>query len=295
MPYQSGVIAAKNHVVAREGRGSMPAHFRPQNQALMYRSSSVNPSAADDRDQLSGMGIVLSGNGLGDNGLTSAAQRRRLAHNINHLHTAQRGRLGQLAATGSPNANPLNSQVDMSFQEALRSTSGGGPLSSPSTIVDRIRRDLTDSWEISMGWSGATRVYVAQLVRTTPTGQHMVLLTSDDLATDQDARNYIAAHEFARQSVQGKPPRMLFNAQLNTANASSQAVQRSQMVPMVASEQANFPGEYQPGGNVTNLTNREVTALEMDGLGALPSTPTLIGLAFVVGGAIWFLKKRKRA
>jgi hypothetical protein len=294
----SGIVPSKNLVTAREGRGAMPGYLRPSNQALLYRSASANPSVADDRDQLAGMGVVLSGNGMGDNGLTSGAELRRLAHRVDHLHTAQRAKLGQLADAGSPNANPLPTGFSMSFQQAMRSMPAGTPMSSQSTIVDRIRRDLTDSWEISQAWSGATSVYVAQLVRTTPTGQHMILVTSDDLATEQDARSYIQAHEFARQSVQGTPPRLLFNSNLMhsqggaAANLSGAVAQRSQVVPYVPGPAAAWPGRYQPGGNVTNLTNREVQKLEMDGLGAMPSTTTMLGLAAIVGAAVLYFRRK---
>jgi hypothetical protein len=305
MAYRTaGVVPSKHLVTAREGQGAMPAHFRPQNQALLYRSASANLSAADDRDQLAGMGVVLSGNGLGDNGLSSLGAIRRLAHRVDHLHAAQRGRLegflGQLGAAGSPNANPLPTGVSMTFQEAMRALPAGSPMSTQSTIIDRIRRDLTDSWEISQAWSGASKVYVAQLVRTTPTGQHMVLLTSDDLSTEEDARSYIQAHEFARQSVQGKPPRILFNADLTKAQGlnglgnlgSSAAVRRSLMVPNVPGPAAAWPGRYQPGGNVTNLTNREVQRLEMDGLGAMPSSTTMLGLAALAGAAYLYFRRK---
>jgi hypothetical protein len=305
MAYRTaGVVPSKHLVTAREGSGAMPAHFRPQNQALLYRSASANPSAADDRDQLAGMGVVLSGNGMGDNGLTSPGQTRRLARKVDHLHSAQRGKLegflGQLGAAGSPNANPLPTGISMSFNEAMRALPAGSPMSSQSTIIDRIRRDLTDSWEISQAWSGATQVFVAQLVRTTPTGQHMILLTSDDLSTEQDARSYIQAHEFARQAVQGKPPRLQFNSDLTKAQGllglgnlgSSAAVRRSLMVPTVPGPSAAWPGRYQPGGNVTNLTNREVQRLEMDGLGAMPSTTTFLGLAALAGAAYLYFKRK---
>ena len=305
MAYRTaGVVPSKHLVTAREGRGSMPGYLRPSNQALLYRSASANPSVADDRDQLAGMGVVLSGNGMGDNGLSSPGQVRRMAHRVDHLHTAQRakleGFLGQLGAAGSPNANPLPTGTSMTFQQAMRALPAGSPMSSQSTIIDRIRRDQTDSWEISQAYSGATLVYVAQLVRTTPTGQHMILLTSDDLSTEQDARNYIQAHEFARQSVQGKPPRMLFNADLTKAQGllglgnlgSGATVRRSLMVPDVPGPAAAWPGRYQPGGNVTNLTNREVQRLEMDGLGAMPTSTTLLGVAALVGAAVLYFRRK---
>ena len=311
MAYRTaGVIPSRNVVTAREGKGAMPGYLRPSNQALLYRSASANPSVADDRDQLAGMGVTLSGNGMGDNGLSSPGQIRRLARQVDHLHTAQRGRLegflGQLGATGSPNANPLPTGISMTVQEAMRALPAGSPMSSQSTIIDRIRRDQTDSWEISEAYSGATLVYVAQLVRTTPTGQHMILLTSDDLSTEQDARNYIQAHEFARQAVQGKPPRIIFNANLNENQSTtrakglmglgnlgaSAAVRRSLMVPNVPGPAAAWPGRYQPGGNVTNLTNREVQRLEMDGLGAMPSTTTLLGVAAIVGAAVLYFRRK---
>lgn len=291
---RTGYVPSKNLVVAREGQGAMPGYLRPGNQARMFRSASANPSVADDRDQLAGMGVVLSGNGLGDNGLSSPAQLRRLARRVDHLHVAQRARLGQLADAGSPNASPVSTRTDLTFHQAMRNMPGSTPTGQQSQVVDRIRRDLTDSWEISTFWDGATRIYTAQLVRTTPTGQHMILLTSDDLATEEDARSYIRAHEFARQATQGKPPRILFNARLSAANGGQAAVKQSQVVPFVASPSSPFPGMYQPGGNVTNVTANEAQKLSVDGLGAL-TDPSMLGLIAVGVGAFLFLRRKKRS
>ena len=275
-PNKSIVLAAER----------MPAQFRPGNQAVLVRSAAANRSYSDPRDFVPGMGAVQDGNGTGDNGLSPGGSNRRLQAFRSFLDAQK------LQDAGSPNANPGDA-VMYTTTEALMAQM---PSSGSAQVIARVPRDQSSAWEVVKRTSFTGQpVYTADLVHEGET-----TFVSDELATETDARNFVQAQQFSRSFLDNKPsPRgSAFNrdlfaktspfrkpANVNAATASSQA-----LVPFVDSPAPVLPTSYQPGGNVSNLTQNEIDRLQMDGLDT--TTGAAIGLG-VVGLAALFLIFRR--
>jgi hypothetical protein len=131
--------------------------------------------------------------------------------------------------------------------------------------------------------------------------QGETVFTSDELATETDARNFVLAQQFARSFLDDKPsPRgSAFQRDLvartgpfakpANVNASTRASQN--IIPFVVAPAPVFPASYQPSGNVSNLARKEVQRLELDGLSL--TSAGAIGLG-VVGLAALLIMYRKR-
>ncbi len=276
--------ASNNHVIASE---RVPAMFRPSNQAVLLPSQAANPCMSEPSSALPGMGVVVSGNGMEDAGLSSPAKMRRFK---SALDTMRRSR--QIQATGTPTANP----VPITYTD-FRSAAGSMPAA-PGTskeVTARIQRDADSAWEIlRYRNANGAEVFQTELVKRGQTE-----LQSPELSTETDARNFILSQQFARVNIKGLPRGTGFDRSLVAkttgplANAGSAAVQGSQVVPWVPSPAPQTPGVYQPSGNRSNLTRHEVRMLELDGMGALP-LPTAGAIALdIVGIASLFVFFRR--
>ncbi len=265
---------SKNIVLAAE---RMPASFRPGNQAVLERSSATNRSFSDPRDFIPGMGTVQAGNGTGDNGLGRPRSEARFHALRSHLQQ------GKVQAAGSPNANP-GDQVIYTSNEALMAQM---PSSGVAQVIARIQRDPTSAWEVvkRTAFTGGP-IYTADLVKGGQT-----VFTSDELATETDARNFVQAQQFTRSFLDKKPSPYgsAFNRSLfaqtspfrKPANVNASTRSSQMMVPVASDNQAPV---------YTNLTRHEEERLSLDGLS--PVTGGAIALG-VVGLAALFLMYRR--
>lgn len=272
---------SSNHVIASE---RVPASFRPSNQALLVPSKATNACMSDPSSALPGMGVVVSGNGMEDGGLSSPAKLRRFK---SALDSIRRGK--QAHAAGTPTANP----VPIIYTD-FRSAAGSMPAAPGSSkeVVARVQRDGESAWEVLRYRNrNGQEVFQSELVKRGQTE-----LQSPELATETDARNFILSQQFARVNIRGLPRGTGFDRSLvaktsRHANAGGAAVRDSQVVPWVPGPAPERPGVYQPSGNVSNLTRHEVRMLELDGMGAvsLPTASAIaIGLVGIAGLFVLF-------
>jgi hypothetical protein len=298
---------SKNLVIASERN---PGMFRPSNQANLLAALPTNPSVSDPRTVLNGMGIVQSGNGPGDNGLTSGPGMTRFVDSVTGAREKRLRKGNMLQRAGSPNG-PSADYTVMSFDRAAASMPNA-----PGTgkeMVARIRRDNNTSWQINKFLQYGQPVFEAVLVESTGSGQQ-ALDQSPPLNTETDARNFIQAHEFQRTNVlpdtfnRASFERSLFDKTFKRkdVNATTSAMARmSQVEPYVDSPAPQAPESYQPTG-YSNLTPHEVRMLELDGVGAYVESPAYQGsnglgaldtkslfvAAAAVGGLIFLLRTR---
>lgn len=264
---------SKNYVLAAE---RMPATFRPGNQAVLERSSAANRSFSDPRDFIPGMGTVQAGNGQGDNGLSRSGGNRRFHALRSHL------RSGQVQATGSPNANPGESVIYAST-EALWAQM---PSSGSAQVVARIQRDPLSAWEVvkRTAVTGAP-VYTADLVK-----QGQTTFTSDELATETDARNFILSQQFARSFLDHKPLARGSAFQRDVVARTSRFAKAANSNAATRSSRAMVPVHTTPAPVYTNMTRHEEERLALDGLST--TTAGAIGLGVVGLAAILLLYRR---
>ncbi len=263
----------KSIVLASE---RMPASFRPGNQAVLLRDAAANRSYSDPRDFIPGMGTVQAGNGTGDNGLGKPGASRRFQA-LRSFLTAQK-----VQDAGSPNANPGDAVV-YTTTEALMAQM---PSSGTAEVIARVQRDPNSAWEVVKRTSFTGKpVYTADLVQGGQT-----TFTSDELATETDARNFVQSQQFARTFLDKKPsPRgSAFNRDLFAQTSPFRKATNNNAA--TRSSQALVRYDATPAPVYSNLTQHEVQRLELDGLDVTTGAAIGIGLA---GLAALFLIYRR--
>lgn len=277
----------KNLVVASE---SLPAQYRPSNQARLVPSRSANPSVTAPEDMLPGMGHVRAANGIHSNGLAGGAADKRLIAAL----VAERAQM--LEASGSPSgaARPKMSLPLAQAFAALQTPIVREEYKPKWEHVQTVSRGGNSRWIITKHANG--KRYAVALYRTTPKGDDEVV-RSDNLASAKDAHEYIRAYEIRRGNG-GKRAQFWGNLAKKPTKAAafdaqarrSMAFQTVKATPFVSSPAPTAPDAYAPAGH-SNLTAREQASLSIDGLGSIAIAP--LGLAaLAIGGFILLTKNR---
>lgn len=152
-------------------------------------------------------------------------------------------------------------------------------------------------WTISKAITPTGTRYAVSLYRDRKTSTDLIV-RSDNLATEADARNYIKAYEVRHGNLAqpGRPNATLFWAGLRretAGNHGAAARRSSSLVPFVNSPAPYNPAAFEPSG-YSNLTPAEARKVRLDGLGTMDMGAMTIA-ALAIGGVFLLTKNRRGA